>query len=485
MAPPLKILFLTAEAAPFAKTGGLADVCGSLPKALRRLGHNVRVVMPAYPSIEEANQTGKWGIGSLPGILQIPVRGGVLPAGVFRAEIPGSDVPVYFIAERNLFGRANIYGYNDDPYRFSFFCRAAFDLLPALNWKPDIVHAHDWHAAPGLLWLATSGQADERYRKIASLFTIHNLSYQGRSSSDVLSYLGVQTYSLREEGYGEVNFMARGIFHSNLISTVSPTYAREILSPGGGAGLEGLLHFRHSDLHGILNGLDTEVWNPTTDQHLASHFRPSEIENRIKNKRALQQRLGLPVNDRIPLLAMITRLDKQKGLDIVGHTMHRILNNEVGEAQFVALGSGAKPYEDMLSHLAAYHNKKMTAIFGYAGDLAPLIYGGSDIFLMPSLFEPCGLSQMIAMRYGCIPVVRETGGLADTVRDSITGFTFYDFSSDDFFNAIQRAMFVYYNDPESWEMIQRQGMLTDFSWQQSAYGYQQLYEWAVARTLSA
>ncbi len=481
MAVSLKILFLTAEAAPFAKVGGLGDVCGSLPKALKRLGHDVRVVMPAYPSIEDAHQTGKWGIGSLPGILQVPVGGTILPAGVLRAEIPGSDVPVYFIAERNLYRRPNIYGYNDDPYRFSFFCRAAFDLLPALNWRPDIIHAHDWHAAPGLLWLATRGQADERFRGIASLFTIHNLGHQGRSSADILYYLGVQTHSLNEESRGEINFMARGIFHSTLINTVSPTYTREILSPGGGSGLDGLLRFRHNDLHGILNGLDTEVWNPTTDPNLVSHFRPSQIEKRIKNKRALQERLGLPKNDRIPLLAMVTRLDKQKGLDIVGHAIHRVLNHEAGEAQFVVLGSGSKQYEIMLSQLGSYHNQKMKAIFAYEPDLAPLIYGGSDIFLMPSLFEPCGLSQMISMRYGCIPVVRETGGLADTVRDSITGFTFYDFSSDDFFNAIQRAMFVYYNDSESWQAIQRQGMLTDFSWQQSAYGYQQLYEWAVAR----
>jgi starch synthase len=409
------------------------------------------------------------------------VRGVILPAGVFRTEIPGSDVPIYFIAERNILGRPNIYGYNDDPYRFSFFSRAAVDLVSSLNWRPDIIHCHDWHTAPALLWLATTGQADPRYRNIASLFTIHNLAYQGQTSWDVLSYLGVQTHSLREEGFGEVNFMARGIYHSTLINTVSPNYAREILTASGGENLVHLLHFRHYDLHGILNGIDSEVWNPTTDRNLVSHFRPSQLENRVANKLALQERLGLEKNERIPLLAMVTRLDKQKGLDITGHTLHRILNNEAGEAQFVCLGSGAKPYEDMLSHLAAYHNKKMTVIFGYAPDLAPLIYGGSDIFLMPSLFEPCGLSQMISMRYGCVPVVRETGGLADTVRDGITGFTFYDFTSDDFFNAVQRAIFVYNNDPESWQNIQRQGMLTDYSWQQSAYGYQQLYEWAIAR----
>ncbi len=481
MAVPLKILFLTAEAEPFAKTGGLGDVSGALPKALRRLGHDVRVVMPAHQSIEAAYHAGKWDMGSMPGGLQVAVRGAILPAGVFRAEIPGTNVPVYFIAEHNLFNRPKIYGYNDDPYRFSFFCRAALDLCPALQWKPDIIHAHDWHAAPALLWLATNGQADERYRGIASLFTIHNLTYQGRTPWDVLSYLGVHTPSLNEESYGEVNFMARGIYHSTMINTVSPTYAREILAPAGGSGLNRLLGVRHYDLHGILNGLDTQIWNPTTDTNLVKHFRPSELENRIENKRALQVRLGLPQSDNIPLLAMISRLDKQKGLDIVGHTMHTLLNGSAGEVQFVVLGSGAKEYEDMLSHLASYHKSKMTAIFAYAPELAPLIYGGSDIFLMPSLFEPCGLSQMIAMRYGCVPVVRETGGLADTVRDGITGFTFYGFTSDDFLYAIHRALYIYHIDRDVWEAIQTQGMLNDFSWQQSAYGYQQLYEWAVAR----
>lgn len=481
MAQQLKILFMTAEAEPFAKTGGLGDVGGSLPKALHRLGHDVRIAMPAHQNIEAGYHAGKWNLSAMPGFLSVPIRGGILPAGVFRTEIPRTSVPVYFIAEKNLFDRPKIYGYNDDPYRFSFFCRAALELISALQWKPDVVHAHDWHAAPALLWLATNGPADDRYRGIASLFTIHNLAYQGRSSWDVLSYLGVQTNRLFEESFGEVNFMARGIYHSTMINTVSPTYAREILSADGGSGLDGMLRLRHYDLHGILNGLDTEIWNPTMDKNLVKPFRPSELQNRIENKRALQVRLGLPQIDNVPILAMISRLDKQKGLDIVGHTLHTLLNGSAGNVQVVFLGSGKKEYEDMLSHLAGYHKTKMTAILSYAPELAPLIYGGSDIFLMPSLFEPCGLSQMIAMRYGCIPVVRETGGLADTVHDGITGFTFYDFTANDFLYAIHRALYIYNTDREAWQAIQTQGMLSDFSWQQSAYGYQQLYEWAIAR----
>ena len=478
---PLKILLLGAEVAPFAKTGGLADVCGALPKALRRMGHDVRVVMPAYQMVEGALQSGKWGIEALPVQLQVPVGRSLLPAGVLSAMLPGTDVPVYFIAEKNLFDRPNIYGYDDDPYRFSFFSRAALELAPALGWRPDLVHAHDWHSAPAILWLATSGQFDDRFRGIPTLFTIHNLVYQGRSSWNILDYLGIQTTPLREEGYAELNFMARGIYHATMINTVSPTYAREILTPNGGSNLAGLLQYRHFDVHGILNGLDTDVWDPSTDPYLARNFDAAHLGQRYINKRALQERLNLPQNDDIPLLGIVSRLDHQKGIDIVGHVVHLLMNNFAGEAQFVVLGSGSKTYEDMFSQLANYHSHKMSAIFGQANDLAPLIYGGSDLFLMPSRFEPCGLSQMIAMRYGSVPVVRATGGLVDTVRDTITGFTFYNFSTDDFWNAILRALYIYHNDRESWNAIQKQGVTTDFSWKQSAYGYQQLYDWSIAR----
>ena len=481
MPPPLKILFLGAEAAPFAKTGGLGDVVGSLPKALRAMGHDVRVAMPAYPAIEAALQSGKWNLKALPWEWSIPTGAGLLPAGLLEGKLPGSDVPIYFVAESNLFSRPEIYGYADDPYRFSFFCSAALDLIPALGWRPDILHAHDWHAAPALMWLATTGQYDERYRGIPSLFTIHNLAHQGRSPRDVLHYLSVETPPLLEEPYGSVNFMARGIHHATLINTVSPTYAREIMTPGGGADLDGLLRFRHFDVHGIVNGLDYDTWNPAADKNLAHPFDIDHLDDRLYNKRALQERAGLPQRDDVPLVAMVSRLDWQKGLDIMGHVIHLLMNNFAGEAQFVVLGTGAKEYEDVFARLAGYHKHKMAAFLTYAGDLAPLIYGGADIFLMPSRFEPCGLGQLIAMHYGCVPVVRATGGLADTVRDGLTGFTFNDYSPEAFWNALQRAIYIYNVDQPSWRAIQHHGMTEDFSWQSSAHGYQQLYEWAIAR----
>ena len=481
MPSSLKILCLSAEVAPFAKTGGLGDVAGSLPKALRALGHDVRVVMPAYQSLEAKGRAGE--LDAMPWTLNVPLGIGALrvPAGVFQSQLPGSDVPVYFIAQRSLFDRPEIYGYADDPYRFSFFSRAALDLTLALDWRPDIVHAHDWHTAPAVTWLATAGQADDRYRGLPSLFTIHNLAHQGRTHWGLLDYLGVITHGLVEEGYGEVNFMARGIYHATLINTVSPTYAREIMTKEGGAGLDGLLRYRHYDVHGILNGLDDDAWNPAANKNLAQHFDADHLEDRLENKRALQARLGLPQKDEVPLVAMVSRLDWQKGLDIVGHVIHLLLNGYAGDAQFVVLGTGAQHYEDMFAHLASYHHDKMSAVLTFAGDLAPLIYGGSDLFLMPSRFEPCGLGQLIAMRMGSVPVVRATGGLADTVQDGVTGFTFDDYSADAFWNALQRALYIYNVDRASWRQIQRNGMTTDFSWGRSANGYQQLYEWAMAR----
>jgi starch synthase len=478
---PLKILFLSAEVAPFAKRGGLADVCGSLPKALQSLGHEVVVAMPAYQSVEQAYQSGKWNLRSMPGELRVPTGAGLIRAGVFTTKLPGSDVTAYFIAEGNLFHRPEIYGYDDDPYRFCFFSRAVMELISALSWRPDVIHCHDWHTAPALMWLNTTGQLDGFFRAIPSIYTIHNLAHQGRAGRNVLHYLGTAVEPLTEETWQEVNFMARGIYHGTLINTVSPTYAREIRTPQGGANLDRLLNFRHFDVHGILNGLDYDVWNPATDKNLAQKFDVNTLSKRIENKRALQTKIGLPVRDKVPLIGIVSRLDHQKGFDIAGPVIHAFLTNYPKEVQCVVLGSGAKQYEEMFLKLARAHPDRMSVILQYAADLAPLIYAASDLFLMPSRFEPCGLGQMIAMRYGSIPVVRATGGLADTVHDAVTGFTFDDFSLEDFWNAVRRALYIYFNDRDSWKAIQLQGMKMDFSWTHSAYGYCQLYDWAIAR----
>lgn len=477
----MRILILAAEAAPFAKTGGLADVAGSLPKALAALGHDVRVVMPAYAAIEQGLTEGRWNLSVDPTLLRVPIGGGLIPAGVLRTTLPGSDVPVFFIGEKHLFNRAEIYGYPDDAYRFAFFSRAALDLvIGAWGWRPDVISVHDWHATPAIAWLTASGVADERYQGLPTVLTIHNLAHQGRASREVLAYLGVEGPRLIEEGPGEVNFMARGIFHATMVTTVSPTYAGEILTPHYGERLDALLRYRHFDVHGILNGLDYDIWNPATDRHLAQPFDAATLDQRRANKRALQQRLGLPESDG-PLVAMVTRLDAQKGLDITGHVAHLLLNAAAGDAQFVVLGSGAAEYEDMLRHLASYHRDKMAAVLRYDAALAPLVYAGSDIFLMPSRFEPCGLGQMIAMRYGSVPVVRATGGLVDTVHEGRSGFLFSDYTVDAFWGALGRALGLYRTSPDRWRTLQLGGMATDFTWTTSAKGYQQVFEWAISR----
>ena len=476
MAAPMKILTLSAEVAPFAKTGGLGDVAGALPKALAAMGHDVRVAMPAYRAQEQA------GFPAVPGGVTVPMGGGPLPAGILRTRLPGSEVRLDLVAEKSLFDRPNIYGYDDDPYRFVFFSRAALEWAAIDGWRPDVVHAHDWHSAPAVLWLQTVGVHDPRFGRMATIFTIHNLAHQGRSSRRVARYLGVDpTPMLEERGWEEINFMARGIHHATLVNTVSPTYAREIMTPAGGNGLDALLRSRHFDVHGILNGLDTEVWNPATDAKLTVNFDAAHLSERVANKLALQEQVGLQRNERVPLVAMVSRLDDQKGMEITGHVIHLLMSGLAGDAQFVVLGTGAKVYEDAFAHLAAYHPRKIAAVLTFAPALAPMIYGGSDLFLMPSLFEPCGLSQLIAMRYGSVPVVRRTGGLADTVQDGETGFTFDEFTPGAFWTALQRALLAYNTDAGAWARLQQNGMTTDHSWSREAGRYVELYAWALSR----
>ena len=467
----LRILFLSAEVAPFAKRGGLADIAGSLPTALAAMGHDVKVIMPAYREIED----GYPDVVSLDRPLHVPLRGSFFPFGAFEGRLRHSGVPIYFVAERNLFYRPNIYGYDDDPYRFGFFSRAALALCQAIDWQPDIVHANDWHTAAAVMWLATNGHYDPFFGRTRTVYTIHNLAYQGRAGWDLADYLGIWTHRLREESYGEINMMARGIYHADRVTTVSPTYTNEIRTPEGGAGMHELLRHRGAAVSGILNGLDYQEWNPQTDPRLPANYSADDVQEKKRVRQALQEQLGLPVRD-VPMISMISRLDWQKGLDISGHVMHRLMSGEIGEVQLVVLGTGEPAYESMLHHLAGYHRAKMRAIIEFRAELAALIYAGSDLFLMPSRFEPCGLSQLIAMRYGTLPVARATGGLADTVWQDQTGFLFGAYSADAFWGALRHALDTYHNRPDQWLAMQRAAMTQDFSWSRSAELYEQLYK---------
>lgn len=470
----MKILFISAEIYPYAKRGGLGDVVGSLPKALAQLGHDVRVVFPAYQFIED-DFDNEFGFTSLPITLNVPIRDGVVRSGILKTTLADSNVVVYALAEQNMLGRPKIYGYEDDPYRFAFFSRAALDMTKALSWRPDIIHAHDWHTAPAVFWLATAGKSDPWFAGIESVYTIHNLTHQGKSDWDIIQFLDIQAERIEEENFGEINLMARGIYHAGRITTVSPNYAKEIMTWEGGAGMHKLLDYRRDHVKGILNGLDTAVWNPLVDTRLPQNYGCDSLFRKQVVRHILQDRSGLPRRENVPLIGMVSRLAWQKGIDLMGRVLHRLLRGEAGEVQFIVLGTGEEQYENMFRLFTQHYPGKMAAYLDYNEGFAPMIYGGCDMLLMPSLFEPCGLGQLIGMQYGTVPVVRSVGGLRDTVTDNVTGFTFDDYDGDSLWDAICRAINVHHDDPTHWHMMQQNGMGQDFTWDKSAQAYEALY----------
>ncbi len=477
---PLKVLFLTAEAVPFAKVGGLADVAGSLPLALRSLGHDVRVMMPRYGTIS----------GERFELVKIGERFPV-PVGAGREHIHlmattmGEDVPVYLLWNEHYFtSREKVYGFEDDAQRFTVFGRGVIEAIRLLDWQPDVIHANDWHTAVVPTWLDVSGWREPFFRDIATLFTIHNLAYQGITGRLILTFAQMEEVKhLSVEPPGAVNWMAQGIAHSDLINAVSERYAEEILTPEMGMGLEPLLEQRRDRLHGILNGLDYDEWNPVTDPNVPHNFDIHSLGRRAANRTALQQQARLPIRSDVPLLGMVTRLDHVKGMDLVAPTLNRLLQEQ--DVQCIILGTGDPRYHEALKALQERHSHQVRAFLKFDEVLARRIYASADMFLMPSLVEPCGLGQMIAMRYGCVPVVRETGGLADTVIDHRpgrghgTGFVFEEKTPEGFLEALQRALETY-EDRETWRAIQMRGMASDFSWTASAKAYVGLYRSALS-----
>ena len=474
----LKVLFLSAEAVPFAKVGGLADVAGALPKALRGLGHDVRLMIPRYGSIRsdqfQFEKVGK----------PFPVPCGPGEERVHLVQTTTEDgAPVYLIWDEKFFSpRERVYGFDDDPQRFTFFGRAVVAALPLLGWMPDVIHANDWHTAVVPTWLAYEGRYLREYRHLASLFTIHNLAYQGISGRLILTFARMEYVKhLEVEPPGQVNWMAQGIANADLISTVSPQYAKDILETEAGAGLSPLLQARADRLVGVLNGIDTDLWNPATDPHIPQRFDLSTLKMRAVNKAALQQKARLPVRPDVPLIGMVSRLDGVKGIDILEPVLEQLLT---GDVQFVLLGTGQPEYHEMLEGLQARFPDKVRVFLRYDDPLARRIYAGCDIFLMPSRFEPCGLGQMIAMRYGAVPVVHRTGGLADTVTDyherpdKATGFAFSPFTPEACLDGLERALGVF-RDREAWTALQVRGMKADFSWRASAKKYVELYRRAM------
>ena len=477
----LRVLFLAAEVFPYAKTGGLADVAGSLPKALRALGHDIRIVMPRYGFIDKE----KWGLREIIPSLPVPFDERHEPASVYETHL--DSVPVYMVDNARFFDRDGIYAYPDDAERFIFFSRAALELARALDWSPHIVHCNDWHTALVPNWLKTLYRDDPFWQNTRTVFTVHNLAYQGVFGHRVLEVAGLAHYGFivhpqLSQWNHVVHFMGRGLIFADMVTTVSPRYAREIMTPEFGAGLDPILRDRADTVVGILNGIDVDEWNPAADEHLARTYDVSTLDARAENRRALLEEVNLPPADDRPLFGFIGRLTEQKGIDL--------LTGVVGDAvrylgaQFVFLGTGEERWQTLLQTAAERHPEHVRAFFTFNNPLAHRIYAGVDVLLMPSRFEPCGLNQMIAMRYGAVPLVREVGGLADTVHDfdprtgAGNGFTFREYETQALYTAIVRAVETW-KHREVWRRLQTRGMTTDFSWARSARQYVDVYRRAL------
>jgi starch synthase len=474
MPTTLKILFLAAEAEPFVKVGGLADVAGSLPLALRRLPEqatqgvqlDVRLALPLHRAIRsEAN--------TLRPVMEFEVyrRGGNLQAQVYEANLAG--MPVYFINGEPIYNAGSVYSPDPTPDRekFTFFSMAVLEMVRRMDWQPDILHANDWHTAPAIYALR-SRREDLRLRHLRSVLTLHNLPYMGGEGTDALEAYGLAPApdeALPE--WARCQPLPLGLWAADAVVPVSPTYAREILTPEFGCGLDGYLRSRANSVTGILNGLDEAAWNPAADESLPQKFSVEDFSGRKANKKALQHHLVLPEEERLPILAMIGRVDPQKGVDITLKALRQMIDQRW---QFILLGSSDPELENAARLLQVDYPERVRAVIRYDARLSRLIYGGADMFLMPSRYEPCGLAQMIAMRYGCVPVVHATGGLKDTVQEGKTGFLFQNADADSMQETLRRALPVYAS-PERWVHFQRSGMLADFSWPRSAAKYAIIY----------
>ncbi|SFP46063.1 glycogen synthase GlgA [Hydrogenimonas thermophila] len=482
----LNILFSTSEAVPFAKTGGLADVSGTLPKALAKLGHNVVVVMPRYYCIDRSNLEPL----NEPLIVSMGPMGELF-AGVYRDYLPGSDVPIYLIDYEEFFGRSGLYAdessfsYTDNDLRFIFLSRSALELCKRLEFKPDIVHSNDWHTAVQPLLLKSCYAFDETFKDTASLLTIHNLQYQGQFFKDIVDVMEVgwehfNPYEL--EAMDGVNLLKGGIFHADVVTTVSRKYAQEIQTPEFGFGLNEHICAHSHKLYGVLNGVDYDEWNPSVDPYIAKQYDIDNMSGKEVCKKDLQKRFNLPVRDNVPLIGFVGRLAEQKGIGLIAGVIEGFMHLDI---QIVMLGTGEKWAEGFFSDIANRYPKKFACHIGYSNELAHKIEAGSDLFLMPSLFEPCGLNQIYSLRYGTLPIVRATGGLDDTIHnyDPATkggnGFKFYHATTEALYQTVKWAVETYCYEPETYQLMQKRAMEARFDWEKSAKAYEDLYYYAL------
>lgn len=488
MAKPLNILFVSSEVEPFAKTGGLADVSGALPQTIKQLDHEIRVMMPRYGSINERKARLHEMIRMKE--IEIPVGSKAYPASVKSSFIVNNHAKVqtYFLDNETLFGRVGLYvhpetkkEYEDNDERFIFFSRGVLEVLKKLGWQPDIIHCNDWQTGLVPAYLKTLYKDDPFYRDTRTVFTIHNMAYQGLFPKSVFAKTKLPQELLSEDGvqsWGKVNFLKAGLVFSDAITTVSEKYAEEIQSSDEfGVGLQDVVKQRRNDLHGIVNGIDYTVWDPSVDELIPQRYDHRSIDLKIENKKALLAKMGLPFQERTPLIGIISRLADQKGFDLIDEVLDEML---AMDAQLVVLGTGEKKYHDMFERAHRKYPQKVAVALMFNNDLAHLIEAGSDMFLMPSRYEPCGLNQLYSLRYGTVPLVRATGGLDDTIEDfnpstgSGTGFKFKQYDSREMLHTVQRAVRAF-ADQAAWRRLMKSGMSKDFSWEASAKKYIQLY----------
>lgn len=469
-----KVVFIGTEATPFVATGGLADVLGSLPKAIAANGnYDVSVILPLYGNISQEFKSQFKFLANF----NVSVAWRWQYCGVFFFEYQG--VKFYFIDNEYYFKReGNIYGFYDDGERFAFFSRAALDTIARLDIYPDVLHCNDWQTASSIIFLKGMYFGDEKFRRIKTVFTIHNIEYQGVFGMDTYESLFGFTNSIRNfvEFDGCVNLMKGAIEMSDIVSTVSPTYAEELKNAYFAHGLENIINRNAYKLRGILNGIDVDYYNPETDKYLFKNYSASDLSGKAVCKAELQKMLNLPVRADVPIIAIISRLVSHKGLDLIRCTIESLLDQDV---QVVILGKGEVGYENFFNHIAYCYKGKCVSIIAFNQDLSRKIYSGADIFLMPSKMEPCGLSQMIASRYGTVSVVRETGGLNDSIKaytgNNGNGFTFHDYNAHDMLYVINEAIRTY-KDKSTWKDVQHRAMTTDFSWKNQSKEYEKLYE---------
>ena len=472
-AEKLKILIVSSEAAPFVKSGGLGDVVGSLPKALRKLGADVRVVIPKFRKIKNENYIDVEYLGCC----DVKLGWRTQKAGVL---FKNGEVPTYFIENDFYFGRDELYGYDDDNERFAFFSKAVLDMLPFVDFVPDIIHCNDWQTGPVPMLLRETYKKITYLKDIKTIYTIHNLQYQGNFDPSSMEMLDLPWY-LYDNGtvefYGRMSYMKAGLVYADIISTVSETYADEIQTEEYGYGFDGIIRAGKDRLRGIINGIDYETNNPETDKRIDVNYSADNAEAKKENKRLLQERLGLEQRD-VPMICMISRLADQKGLDILANAMERLMQNDI---QFVILGTGEKRYEDMFRYYENRWKGRFCSCIMFDDTLAQKIYASGDMFLMPSRFEPCGLGQMFSLRYGTVPVVRKTGGLADSVEQfngetgTGNGFLFETYDAEGILWAVGEALKIY-TDTDKWNTLVKNCMNTKLSWSDSAEKYMELYK---------